>query len=441
MNLAPGLERRFHRLDDGGRGRRGGRLELTVAQKRIAILEAADAPDEIVLVLNYEVLAALEPELRRFNPDFLVFDESWKLKAGRTQTSKAAAALAPLADQLLLLTGSAIGNNVGDLRSQLGLVSAAVPDLRHHADFMADYARTITIQDRDGHSWTKVIGVRQLPRLMAVMEPVWVRATKDVCLRLPPKRPTRVIEFEMPPVMRTLYDAVVRDGEAALGDPLSLASARVVALRLAQITGGHRPDLAPPTEEEEAEGIIRRGRARPIPLDCLKLTWLETIARDAWAGDPTHRVIIWCKHNAEVARIAAMLNRLLGAGRAAAITGATKNAEVDELKAAFNVRNPDGPQVLVCQILKMAFAHNLQAGDHHIYYSHTWSGLAKGQSADRSHRQGRELPIDYTSLVYRGTVEEMALHATDAKEDLNLRLSPVTHRQKIRGNNCQTSFN
>ena len=108
------------------------------------------------------------------------------------------------------------------------------------------------------------------------------------------------------------------------------------------------------------------------------------------------------------------------------MTGSTHDRELEKLKASFNSRDPDGVQVLVAQIKKLAYGHNLQAGDRNIYYSHTWSHVEKSQSADRTHRFGRTAPVAYTELVVKGSIDQQILRATDSLQDMSERLTPDT---------------
>src|SRR5258708_21536609 len=167
---------------------------------------------------------------------------------------------------------------------------------------------------------------------------------------------------------KDMYRSVELMGETML-DPLSLAGEATTLIRLQQIVGGFVP----------YEG-------RVVPLPSAKLNWLIDFATEELKPNPQRRVLIWCKFNSEVDIIYKSLKKI--GINAIGITGngphSKYNHEINEIKSSFNSRDEKGYQVLVCQIKKMAFAHNLQAADDHIKFSYSWSLIEDQQSEDRS---------------------------------------------------------
>lgn len=425
-----------------------------VISRGAAIESYASSRERLALIINYEVLERLEPQLTQFHPDTIIFDESWRIKSPRAKTTRAAIRLADQAEHVLLLTGTPIGNDVGDFFTQLRTIDPNFQTrgrtlIQAHDSFMQRYARfenrTIDRFTPRERQITKAVGCVDPAGLMARLEPTWYRATKATCLDLPPKIHDEPVIFNLPPHWQEFYRNVDEQGIAALGDPISLADRRVAMIRLHQIAGGFqptplRPDELPPTNAQpptnvaddlidltdlDPENLLRRWVQ--VPIDPWpKIEWLRTFTDDQLLHNPTYRVLIWARYTAEIERIYALLSEVLGEQRVAMATGRTRNDELDDIKLSFNSRHPSGVQVIVCQWRKMAFGHNLQAGDHHVRYSHDWSYINYQQAEDRSHRAGRNHAVRYTDLLMRGTIDELVMDALRRKQNLAIQLAPDT---------------
>jgi len=239
------------------------------------------------------------------------------------------------------------------------------------------------------------------------MAPVWFRATKATCLSLPPKCPPERIRLPLSCEAQTWYDAVAANGEVALGRELSLAGDETTRLRLQQIAGGHLP---------HATGTY--------PLECSKLAWITQMARDVLLGDRTIRVIVWCRFNDEVYRVAQQLKEELGGSSVIAATG-DMGISMDA-KRSFNSRDESGIQVIVAQLSYLFSGHNLQAADINVYFSNSYDYIVRAQSEDRSHRQGRDRPVRYIDLIAVGTEDENIIRSLDLKGRTAALLTPET---------------
>jgi SNF2 family DNA or RNA helicase len=365
-----------------------------------------------VYILNYEVLVQLLPDLLRFEPDMLIFDESWRIKNPKAAVTKAALKLCAPQPKIALLTGTPVGNDVGDLWSQLKCLGDAVmPD--DYWEFMRRYA-SMRLQKIGPRSVWKPTGLADPAGLMRVLEPVWYRATKETCLTLPPKR-YRTVSLALPPATLALYERVAQNGCAELGAPLNLDGEQVTLIRLQQLAGGHRPVPVDPRGKEW----------RQEPLPCPKIDWLEQFARDVLLGNRTARALVWCRFLPEIHRVADAL-RHLGVNVAVA-HGDVDNETLEAIKASHFSRDPAGVQVVVCQYRKMAFGHNhLQHTDTSIHFSHTWSFVERMQAEDRAHRQGMDTGVEYIDLVTAKTIDAEITQALRRKEDFARRLSPET---------------
>ncbi len=364
------------------------------------------------VILNYEMLAPMEKAIREYAPDAIVLDEVFRCKNPDAAVTKAAIRIADKADHVLALTGTPIANHIGDLWSQLRLLGKETMPESHTA-FLHRYAILEPLQLGPRTVW-KPVGVSDPLGLMQRIEPVWYRATKAACLNLPPKQ-YREVRLTMRPETRELYEKIRKEGTAALGNSLSLDSEAVVGIRLHQLAGGFAPYYHP--ENDKAELSM---------LPCVKIDWLNQFAKDTLRDNPTTRCIVWAAYTAELERITATLRQLLGDERVQMCWGGSDNAEIEGWKESFQSRSEGGVQVLVCQLQKMAYGHNLQATDINVYFSNNWSYVIRSQSEDRSHRNGRADAVQYIDLTLQQTVDEDILEALKHKADYAYRFCPDT---------------
>jgi SNF2 family DNA or RNA helicase len=390
-------------------------LDSGPVEVRKAQVDGIPVSGRHLLLINYEVVATMLRSLTRFHADVVIADEAWRLKSDKAKVTQAAFDLSRLGGRTLLMSGTPIGNDVGDYYPQLLILGLHLP-WQSRESFLASFAELIPRRTAQGHSYLKPVGCTNPHGLMTLLDQVgWYRASKATCLDLPPKRFRRV-SCPMLPEQERAYHAIEEEGDSLI-TPLSLNGTRVNLIRLQQVVGGFLP---PPDVLEDEE------RPAVTELPCGKLTFLHQWTRDHLVGDTTRRCIIWCKFNAEVARITSELGGIIEGGTVVGVTGATTNDQLDAIKASFNSRDPEGVVVIVAQIKKLAYGHNLQSADYNIYYSHTWSYIEYAQSQDRAHRYGRHDPVEYLVLESPRTVDQRVLQALDRKEDLAVQLAPDT---------------
>jgi SNF2 family DNA or RNA helicase len=398
-------------------------MKSNVGDRRLKIRQAMNDHGVVAIVINYDVIDDLLPELMALKPDALVLDESYRAKSPKAKSTKALIKLSRVCKKRICQTGTPIGNDIGDLFTQCLILD---PNFAYQT-YSAFCERFVKYQPTflKDVQLMKPTGCSDTAGLINLLSPFWFRVTKEECLNLPPKENIRV-ELAMPPELKNLYKEVRIRGEAALGNITSMADARVVHLRLQQLCGGIAPDLTngilalvSNVDEDDSGPIYRE-------MPCAKLEWVKQYAKDVLVGNPGSRAIIWVRFTAELHRIKKELDLILPAHRVATAYGATKENELEDLKASFNSRSYDGVQVIVAQIDKMHPGHNLQACDDNIYFNHTWSYLKRSQSEDRSHRYGREGTVRNIDLVYENSKDEDCMAAIDAKEDLAITFSLPT---------------
>lgn len=374
-------------------------------------------------VVNYEAVSDLEFAITMLQPDSIILDEGWKIKDSQSEVTKVVKKIRnmPCVKSAQILNGTPIGNSAMDLMSQIQVVvndkaTLAQFGCNSKSEFASRYVETRQVKIGEGQrSVTKYGHCRNPEILITNLAPYWFRATKASLFDMPPKRYHRY-KFDMSPEMRLIYNKVEKGGESVLlGREDSLNGIQVTRLRMSQICAGHIPNLV----SDEAVLSMASGDAQQLKsIDCAKTRWLRDYATDRLKPHPSYRVMIWCSFVNEVGRLATEIGRIIGSERVAAIYGDSMDStQITLTKESFQSRDPGGIQVIVTQIDKMAYGHNLQSSDAMIYYSHTYSYIARSQSEDRTHRRGRILPVDIIELVYKDSIDEDVMEAVERKED------------------------
>lgn len=359
-----------------------------------------------VILINYEILEKIKEAIFIYKPEFIIFDESWKIKNPKAKSTKAAIEISDYAKRTLLLNGSPVSRHVGDYWSHFRI--ACGPNMESDSEWINKYAKAVKVIGPYG-AQTKYVGCKDPVGLITRIAPFFYRATKETCLTLPKKRRYPVI-MPMLKEQTKWYDSVEAEGVTFLNE-LSVDSAAVLQLRLRQIANGFAVT---------DEGVKFFPSA--------KLEWILETLQSRVEEDGILRCIIWCFFNQEVLSIVpALLKKGI---KAIGITGSgiheKNNAEITQIKNNFNNReSTDRYQVLVCQIEKMCSSHNLQSADIHIIHGQTFKKISREQMEDRSHRIGRTEDVEYYELIC-SEVDSEIYKSLKEKDDTANRVTPST---------------
>lgn len=342
-----------------------------------------------VAIINYESMYRLEDELLEWNPNFLICDESTKIKSPDGKASIAASHIAAVADYRMILTGTPVQNNPLDLFGQYRVISPEV--------FGYDYDKF-----RDKYSVQEWCGTHyrtsawlNMKELIDKAHSVAYRVTKDDALDLPEETDVAIpIQLEKDAIKA--YESVL-EGELKLSksNTVSIKSILTKFLRLQQITGGFiKGDKA----------------AKYINVSNSKLDTLEELVETLISQN--QKVVIMAKFTAEIDAICKMLKKKKI--ETAVITGKTKDRDAERIKFQTN---PDC-KVFVGQIQATSMGITLTAASTMIFYSLTFNYADYIQAKARIHRIGQTNKCTYIHLLAKNTIDEYILNALKNKKDL-----------------------
>ena len=357
------------------------------SQNKTKLLKAIRHSGLEVAVVNYDSVPLIEKELTAWHPNFLICDESSKIKNPTAKMSKATYRIAKVCKYRLILTGTPIQNNPLDFFSQYKVLDDSIFGKSFYA-FKNEYAVLGT--------YNQPIGWRKLPELVKKAHSIAFRVTKAEALDLPDIiDEIRLIALE--DKAQKLYKAFVKESymELSKGE-VTATNILTRLLRLQQITGGFiRPD-------EESE--------RYEQISSAKLDALEDIIDTAISENK--KLVVIARFIPEIREICKMLDKKKV--KYAHICGEVKDraAEVD----AFQ-NNPDC-MVFVGQLQTVSMGLTLTAASTMVFYSLSYNFADYSQARARIHRIGQKNNCLYIHLVVKNTVDETVLKALEQKENI-----------------------
>ena len=342
--------------------------------------------DEYDLVLTtYGILLRDIELLRKHRFHYVILDEAQAIKNPLSQSAKAVRLLN--SDHKLSLTGTPVENSTIELWSQFAFLNPGL--LGNFEHFRTEFAGAI---EKD-HDEIAAAFLRKL------VHPFILRRTKDqVAPELPP-RTEEILEVEMEPGQKKLYDKTrdyYRDQILGVVDKNGINDVRMKILegllRLRQIA--NHPRLVEP-DTRAASGKFER-----------LLETLETLRAEG------HKALVF----SQFVSMLTLVREALDARKIpyAYLDGQTtdRQGRVDDFQ-----NNPDLPFFLI-SLKAGGVGLNLTAADYVIHIDPWWNPAVEMQATDRTHRIGQTRPVFVYKLITRNTVEEKILLLQDRKRAL-----------------------
>jgi hypothetical protein len=355
----------------------------------------------------------------------LILDESSAVKTYNTEQTRACLAVRRLCDRVVLLNGTPIANNPGDLFAQSMIMKptakgygSEILDAENWFHFRALYAKM------GGFKHKQIVGWRNLEKLNSKLAPFVLRRLKEDCLDLPPKlEPVSITVALSKETWRIYRD--LRDELVAWLDEQTVAvaaQAGVKAMRLAQITSGFLGGL------EDPDGLPL-GVAREIGSE--KLDGFTAWMKERLDVETDMKLLVWCRFRAELERLERSLLPVFGRERVGKVWGkaddttasehrAERDAALRLLKPGFA---PAGRAVVVGTPSSGSMGLDMSAAHVVVYMSNDYSLKVRLQSEDRVHRPGQTFPVSYFDVIATGpegqkTIDHGVSRSLRNKEDL-----------------------
>lgn len=364
-------------------------LKGSSAQKKKMLSDLPDSELQIVCV-NYESAWRIEDDIKEFAPDLIVADEAHKIKEGRSKQSKCMHTLGDLAKYKLLLTGTPITSQAGqlDIYSEYRYLNPEI----FGKSFYTFRNRFFDMGGYQHH--VPIFRASMTDEFLQKMHSIAFRTTKAECLDLPEIiEEQRIIDLE--PQAEKMYQELRKESYLDLGKTeVTAPNILTRLLRLQQFTGGHI------TDDDGTARIVSRA----------KLDALSDIIDSA--SSEKKKLVIMARFTPEIDDIIELLEKKkLGY---AVIRGGVKNRD-EEIRRFQN--DPDCG-FFVGQIQAAGTGLTLTASSTMVFYSMNFSYSDFDQARARIHRVSQKQSCQYIYLICRNTIDQRVLSAVQDKKDL-----------------------
>lgn len=316
-----------------------------------------DPPDYVVV--SYDGLARFQDVVRALPWSLAILDEAHYLRNRRTRRVQLARELILPIERRVLLTGTPLMNNPGELRSLLYFVS---PEEWNDAGwFRARF-------ERPWERGTAEVRESVVERLHQYLDDVMIRRVKaDIFHELPEKN-THVRTVELSPAWAREYGEeeaqYAADQEAGVDAMGSLQRLN----RLRQLTvNGKLDDVIPHVRELLATG-------EKVVIFGFFLHGIRTLREEFSAYNPV------------------------------VLTGASNDRQREEAVRRF--QNDDDCKLFLGQVQAAGQAITLTAARHVVFLDLVWNPSVMRQAMDRVHRRGQDRDVHVHFFITRDTVEE-----------------------------------
>ena len=363
------------------------------AEKKTELLQKMQGAGLGVAVVNYESVWRMEPEISNWKPDFIIADESHKIKTHNIAASKTMHRLGAKAKYRMILTGTVITNRAIDVFSQYKFVDPTIFGNSFYA-FRNKYF------DMVGYGgYTPVLKESMKDELIEKLHSIAFRATKAQCLDLPPT--TDIIRYtELEPKAMNIYQSLVKDSFAQLSNcEITVTNVLTKLLRLSQLTGGFLGSDGCNIYQQVSKS---------------KLEVLEDIIDEAVQSG--EKLVVIARFIPEIKAIEKLLNKK--SILYSIISGEIKDREEQIRK----FQNDPKVSVFIGQVATAGLGITLTAASTMVFYSMDYSMSNFEQTKARIHRAGQQKNCTYIYLIAKGTVDEKVLITLQNKANLTKNL-------------------
>lgn len=402
---------------------------------KVNTLRIRNQPDYVkdhdVIICSYGTLVADLEQILEQGFQSIVFDESHLLRSPTSQTSKTALKASRDMVRRIELTGTPTGGDPRHLYTPLRILCPALTD-NYYA-----FSKRYLIKGTTAANDKMVFGFKNLHILSEIVSDVAVCMKTQDCVDLDLPA-LNVIDWPVTPddTMRSAYNALLEDGELAVGEDGLYATpvhAADRSIKLRQILSGFvKPtprdacfecprlfDCVAEDQRPYKEGCVLFGEPEPVvdPVDLYapfkdnpRLRHLEGLLDGIFEQEDA-KCIIWCSFLHEIELISQLLD-----SRGiyyAKVTGST--ASPPKQRERFN---NDSRCRVYLSISSISAGFNLVSSQYTIYYSLPYDYIDYMQSMKRNHRIGQNNPVTAYRFYVPGSVGEGVLHLLSSKRQV-----------------------
>ena len=351
-------------------------ISETERRRGMTLAEVATGAD--VVITSYALFRIEYDGYAAINWAGLFLDEAQFVKNRGSQAYRRARMLP--APYKVAMTGTPIENNLMELWS---LLSIAAPGLFPSPDRFTDHYRTPIEKKGD---------TDRLIKLRRRVRPLMLRRTKDQVIRDLPDKQEQVLELDLHPRQKKLYQTYLqRERQKVLGLLGDVQKNRFEIFRSLTLLRQASLDLS----------LVD---AKHVNVPSTKLDALMEILEDVAADG--HRALVF----SQFTRFLALARRRI---EDAGIEHSYLDGKTRQREQVINGFREGSAPVFLISLKAGGFGLNLTEADYCIILDPWWNPATEAQAVDRVHRIGQTKKVMVYRLVAKDTIEEkvMALKA------------------------------
>ena len=360
-------------------------LNYTGTRRQNNVTDSMDSGGFDVLITTYGTMRKDIAELSQVDFDYAILDESQAIKNSKAQCAKSSRLLR--ADHRLAMTGTPIGNHLGELWSLFEFLNPGM------LGGSTNFAR-LTNQKKSNEDERD----QTLAAISKAISPFLLRRTKEQVLTDLPSKTEQTLYCDMLPGQKKAYNELkeyyrVKLAKKVETDGIGRSKIQVLEalLRLRQVA------CDPRLLDEQAKPGAK--------LELLQQQLAEVISEG-------HKVLIFSQFTSLLALVkqqfddAGIKYEYLD-GKSSNRAKSVKRFQEDESVSAFLISIKAGGHGL-----------NLTAADYVFLLDPWWNPAVEAQAIDRAHRMGQQNPVIAYRMICRDTVEEKIVSLQQSKRDL-----------------------
>ena len=357
---------------------------VDATRKRRGAELAALAHDVDILITSYTLLRLEYEDYAALRPVGMVLDEAQQAKNPASKTFSSLVKVG--APVVYAITGTPMENNLSELWAMFALVAPGL--LGNAKQFRENVQKPVEKGASDAGQVLALLRRRIAPFLL--------RRTKRAVASELPEKQEQIIEIELAPAHRRLYDRQLqRERQRVLHLADDLDHNRVEVL--SALTRLRQLSIDP--------ALVDEGSTAPSS----KLETLLPLLQEA--SEEGHRTLVFSQFTRYLRSIAA---RLAEEGIAYAyLDGSTSNRRA----VIEGFAEGDAPVFLI-SLKAGGVGLNLTMADYVVITDPWWNPAVEEQAVDRTHRIGQTRAVHVYRLVSQNTIEEKVLALQDSKRQL-----------------------
>jgi len=356
------------------------------------VKEVLQNNDDGIYIINYAKLNKAIDYLKKIKWDFIIVDESSKIKNNQ---AKRTSAIMKLSDARFksILTGTPAPNHLIELFPQVKFISKKIfgkSIVSFKELFFHKIPETFELIPKEG---TRDEFKRRLSPYMLAFK-------KKDCLDLPPLT-IQNLYVVLSDEQKKAYKSLEKEMIAIIEDKRYTAQIKIVQImRLAQITSGFLQNT------DGADFITFKDNPK---MDYM-LDKIEQISYD-------DKTLIWCHFRQDSIMIQERLSKLYGKNSSVIYNGLITKQEKSINKARF--LNDKNCRFFIANPKSAGMGLNLSVANYSFYYSASHSFEDYDQSRERYNREGQFKNMTEFRLISKKTIDELIFKCIERKRNTN----------------------